>query len=69
MVGETEQSLTKAGVLYESGVACYEELARGEILGDHDGLLKLLVHQKDRRLLGFMAWARAPQSSSISDRW
>ena len=52
MVGETEQSLTKAGVPYESGVARYEELARGEMLGDRDGLLKLLVHQKDRRLLG-----------------
>jgi NAD(P) transhydrogenase len=52
MVGETEQNLTKAGVPYESGVARYEELARGEMLGDRDGLLKLLVHQKDRHLLG-----------------
>jgi NAD(P) transhydrogenase len=52
MVGETEQSLTKAGIPYESGVARYEELARGEMLGDRGGLLKLLVHQKDRRLLG-----------------
>ena len=52
MVGETEQNLTKAGVPYESGVARYEELARGEMLGDRDGLLKLLVHQRDRRLLG-----------------
>jgi NAD(P) transhydrogenase len=52
MVGETEQSLTKAGIPYESGVARYEELARGEMLGDRDGLLKLLVHQKDRGLLG-----------------
>jgi NAD(P) transhydrogenase len=52
MVGETEQNLTKAGIPYESGVARYEDLARGEMLGDRDGLLKLLVHQKDRHLLG-----------------
>lgn len=52
MVGETEQKLTKAGIPYETGVARYDELARGEMLGDRDGLLKLLVHQKDRHLLG-----------------
>jgi len=52
MVGETERTLTEAGVPYESGVARYEELARGKMLGDRDGLLKLLVHQKDRKLLG-----------------
>jgi NAD(P) transhydrogenase len=52
MVGATEKSLTESGVPYESGVARYEELARGKMLGDRDGLLKLLVHQKDRRLLG-----------------
>mgnify|MGYP001592438074 CR=1 FL=1 len=33
-------------------MARYEDLARGEMLGDRDGLLKLLVHQKDRHLLG-----------------
>jgi NAD(P) transhydrogenase len=52
MVGETEKSLTEASIPYESGVARYEELARGKMLGDRDGLLKLLVHQKDRRVLG-----------------
>ncbi len=52
MVGQTEQGLTRAGIPYESGVARFEELARGRMLGDRDGLLKLLVHQKDRRLLG-----------------
>jgi NAD(P) transhydrogenase len=52
MVGQTEQNLTEAGIPYESGVARYEELARGKMLGDRDGLLKLLVHQKERRLLG-----------------
>ena len=52
MVGQTEQNLTEAGIPYESGVARYEELARGQMIGDHDGLLKLLVHQQERRLLG-----------------
>jgi len=52
MVGETEKSLTEAGIPYESGVARYEELARGEMVGDRDGLLKLLVHQQNRKLLG-----------------
>ena len=52
MVGETEKSLTDSGIPYESGVARYDELARGNMLGSRDGLLKLLVHQKDRRILG-----------------
>ena len=52
MVGQTEQSLTEAGIPYESGIARYEELARGQMIGDRDGLLKLLVHQQERRLLG-----------------
>ena len=52
MVGETEKNLTDSGIPYESGVARYDELARGNMLGSRDGLLKLLVHQKDRRILG-----------------
>jgi len=52
MVGQTEQSLTEAEIPYESGIARYEVLARGKMIGDRDGLLKLLVHQKERRLLG-----------------
>jgi NAD(P) transhydrogenase len=52
MVGATEETLTESGVPYESGVARYEELARGRMVGDRDGLVKLLVHQTERRLLG-----------------
>ena len=44
--------LEEAGIPYGSGVARFEDLARGRMLGDRDGLLKLLVHQKDRRVLG-----------------
>lgn len=52
MVGSTEQMLTKAKVPYEIGIARYREIARGQILGDDSGLLKLLFHREDRRLLG-----------------
>jgi NAD(P) transhydrogenase len=50
-VGRTEQELTEDGIPYEIGVARYRELARGQILGDSHGLLKLLVSTDDRRLL------------------
>lgn len=51
-VGCNEQELTEAGVPYEVGKAHYREIARGQILGDQTGLLKLLFHLNDRRLLG-----------------
>jgi NAD(P) transhydrogenase len=52
MVGSTEQMLTKARVPYEVGIARYREIARGQMLGDDSGLLKMLFHREDRRLLG-----------------
>jgi NAD(P) transhydrogenase len=52
MVGATEQELTAAKVPYEIGIARYRETARGQILGDDSGLLKMLFHREDRRLLG-----------------
>ena len=52
MVGSTEQTLTKDKVPYEIGIARYREIARGQILGDDSGLLKMLFHRGDRRLLG-----------------
>src|SRR5690349_4325043 len=42
MVGRTEQQLTAAKIPYEVGIAKYEELAKGQILGDETGLLKML---------------------------
>ncbi len=55
MVGQTEQSLTKAGVPYEMGIARYREIARGQLIADPHGMLKLLFHQDSRRLLGVHA--------------
>jgi NAD(P) transhydrogenase len=52
MVGRTEQQLTAAKVPYEIGVAKYEELAKGQILGDETGLLKLLFDPESLKLLG-----------------
>jgi NAD(P) transhydrogenase len=50
--GATEEELTRSSVPYEVGVSRYRELARGQILGDTYGMLKLLVSTEDRTLLG-----------------
>lgn len=52
MVGAPEHELTAKKVPYETGVARYREIARGQILGDHSGMFKMLFHREDRRLLG-----------------
>ncbi|HVP06934.1 MAG TPA: Si-specific NAD(P)(+) transhydrogenase [Candidatus Acidoferrum sp.] len=52
IVGETEESLTAAGQEYEIGIARYFELARGQIINDHDGMLKLIFDPKSKRILG-----------------
>jgi NAD(P) transhydrogenase len=51
-VGKTEEQLTEAGVAYEIGIAHYREIARGQILNDTTGLLKILFHRETRQLLG-----------------
>lgn len=55
MVGRTEDHLTRAGIPYEAGVAQYNELARGQLLGDEEGMLKLLIHQDTHEILGVHA--------------
>ena len=54
-VGRTEEQLTHDAIAYEVGISRYRELARGQILGDSYGMLKLLVSPEDRRLLGVHA--------------
>jgi NAD(P) transhydrogenase len=54
-VGRTEHELTGDGVPYEVGIAHYRELARGHILGESHGMVKLLVAPEDRILLGVHA--------------
>lgn len=50
--GATEEQLTAQKVPYEVGRAEFRETARGQILGDHTGLLKLLFHRESLKLLG-----------------
>ena len=50
--GRTEVELTDDAVPYEVGVSRYRELARGQIVGDSYGMLKLLVSSTTRHLLG-----------------
>ena len=52
MVGRTEEQLTDEGVPYEVGTAHYREIARGQILGDQTGLLKIIFHVDTREVLG-----------------
>ncbi len=55
-IGSTEEQLTQEQTPYEVGISRYRELARGAILGDAYGLLKLLVSSDDRKLLGVHAF-------------
>lgn len=52
MVGWTEDALTKEDIPFETGVANYKEIARGQLAGDVTGMLKLLIHQETRTILG-----------------
>jgi NAD(P) transhydrogenase len=51
-VGKTEEQLTAADVPYESGLAYYREIARGQIRGDTTGRLKLIFNRETKELLG-----------------
>jgi NAD(P) transhydrogenase len=52
MVGQTEEQLTKEKIPYEAGLARYAELAKGQMLGDEQGLLKILFDPDSLKLLG-----------------
>jgi NAD(P) transhydrogenase len=51
-VGATEESLREKKVDYVAGRAEYRDNARGAIIGDRSGFLKLLFRRKDMKLLG-----------------
>jgi NAD(P) transhydrogenase len=51
-VGATEADLTRRGIPFETGVARYREIARGQILGDPNGMLKLIFRLDSREILG-----------------
>ncbi len=51
-VGVQESQLQKKGVKYVVGKAPYHVLARGKMLDEEFGFLKLLVHQRTRQIMG-----------------
>jgi NAD(P) transhydrogenase len=51
-IGRTEDQLTNDRIPFEVGISRYRELARGQIIGDSYGVLKLLVSPDDHKLLG-----------------
>ena len=55
MVGRNEEDLTKAEIPYSVGIAHYREIARGQLIGDETGMVKLLFHRHTRALLGVHA--------------
>jgi NAD(P) transhydrogenase len=54
-VGATEHDLTDQKIPYETGIARYREIARGQIVGDDSGMFKMLSHRQTRQLLGVHA--------------
>jgi len=62
-VGSHEIQLTKQAIPYDTGVARYKEIARGQILGDLSGMLKLIFHLDTRKILG--VWALGTQATEL----
>ncbi len=62
-VGPTEEDLTRRGIGYETGRARYREIARGQILGDDDGMLKIVFELHTRKLLA--VWAMGTQATEV----
>jgi NAD(P) transhydrogenase len=52
MIGKTEEELKTEGIDYIVGRSRYKELARGQIVGDRWGVLKLLVDRRSLTILG-----------------
>jgi NAD(P) transhydrogenase len=52
MIGAAEEDLKAQGVDYVVGRASYAQCARGEIIGDPTGFLKLIFRREDMKLLG-----------------
>lgn len=52
MVGKNEEELTRMEIPYGVGIARYREIARGQLIGDETGMLKLLFHRHSLEVLG-----------------
>jgi NAD(P) transhydrogenase len=62
-VGSTEESLTERAIPFETGVARYKEIARGQIIGDPDGILKIIFHLESKKILG--VWVLGTQATEL----
>lgn len=51
-IGMSEEELTEKKIPFVVGRAGYREVARGQIVGDEGGMLKLLVSPEDFKILG-----------------
>ncbi|MBI4469183.1 MAG: Si-specific NAD(P)(+) transhydrogenase [Acidobacteria bacterium] len=52
MVGLTEEEAKRNGVDYEVGLASFGRNPRGQIIGDSEGMVKLVFRAEDQQLLG-----------------
>jgi NAD(P) transhydrogenase len=52
MIGKNEKELTAERIPYEVGMARYSEIARGKIIGDETGMLKILFQRHTKKILG-----------------
>lgn len=50
-VGLSEKELRQQGIPCQSGICYFKNLARGYMIGEKNGLLKLIFHQKTLRIL------------------
>jgi NAD(P) transhydrogenase len=51
-VGQSEEDAHKAGIRYVVGRAFYRDNARGKIIGDKEGVIKLLFEAPSKKLIG-----------------
>jgi NAD(P) transhydrogenase len=51
-VGQTEKEVQQRGIPYLVGRAYFKDSARGQIIGDNQGMLKLIVDARTEKLLG-----------------
>ncbi|MSR31059.1 MAG: Si-specific NAD(P)(+) transhydrogenase [Gemmataceae bacterium] len=52
MAGMTEEQLEEKKIPFVAGKASFASNARGQIIGDTDGMVKLLYHEETNKLLG-----------------
>ena len=51
-IGMSEETLIEKEIPFVAGRARYKEIARGQIVGDEWGMLKILVHKETMKILG-----------------